>query len=387
MKFPGSDLIVTGADATLSQEFSKSARDLVEEHGPRLFNVGLHPTRRRVDDWELTNGTRVRATGVGGSIIGRGADVLLVDDYFKNVEQALSPTIRRKLLEWYLTTAKTRLSPDGAVVLIATRWHKDDLIGEMIKQQELGGDRWHRICLPAIAEESDVLGRKAGEPLWPNRWTLDRLEQIRKGYELTGYPWQWLALYQQRPPQILDATWGEDLLTGDDLWFDEWPDPSRIQFRVMSLDPSLGATDTSDYSAILMGMVDNSGYVYVDADIARRDPFGITRDSLERCRMFAPHAFAIETNQFQSFLAAYFDEQAQQQGLLVPTVGIHNSQKKAPRIMAGLSPYLNRRQFRFQKAQSRRGAVARAASGLPRARLRRRSRRPGDAGQDRPIRP
>ena len=349
MRFSGRDLIVTGADATLSEEFSKSARDLVEEHGPSMFGVDLHPTRRRVDDWELTNGTRVRAAGVGGSIMGRGADVLLIDDYLKNIEQALSPTIRRKLLQWYLTTAKTRLSPDGAVVMIATRWHKEDLIGEMLKSQATPeGDQWVRICLPAEAEENDPLGRERGAALWPGRWTLDKLTAIRREYELRGYGWMYSALYQQRPPSVLDATWAEELLEGDDLWFDDWPHPSHIDVRIMSLDPSLGETKQSDFSAIVMlALVD--GLLFVDVDMDRRDPFRITEDSMQNCLLFNPNVFAIESNQFQAFLASYFEAEAEKRKMLVPVVTLHNRMKKAERIRAGLTSYLRRRQIRFKR--------------------------------------
>jgi hypothetical protein len=61
---------------------------------------------------------------------------------------------------------KTRLKPGGRIVLVSTRWHEDDLAGRLLAEAEKGGDKWTTVILPAIAEENDPLGRKAGEFLW-----------------------------------------------------------------------------------------------------------------------------------------------------------------------------------------------------------------------------
>jgi len=94
--------------------------------------------------------------------------------------------------EWYASTAYTRLEPNAAVILIQTRWHVDDLAGRLLRQD---GDAWHVICLPAIAEENDSLGREPGEALWPHRFPAHVLRQ--KQLEIGEY--YWAALYQQRP--------------------------------------------------------------------------------------------------------------------------------------------------------------------------------------------
>lgn len=136
-----------------------------------------------------------RSTGVGGGITGQGADILIIDDPIKDRAEANSPTIREKLWGWYTSTAYTRLSPGGGVIVMATRWHTDDLIGRLIqKMQEGSGDDFNVITYPAIAEH-DEPHRKVGEALHPERYDLEQLNAIRQ----TIGPQDWSALYQQRP--------------------------------------------------------------------------------------------------------------------------------------------------------------------------------------------
>lgn len=348
MRRPFTNMIVTGATADLANEFSQKSRELVQEYGVGMFNTTIAGGRKRLSDWALTNGSRARAAGVGGNIMGRGADIFIIDDYFKNADSALSELQRRKLMSWYLSTAQTRLSPDGAVVIIATRWHPDDLIGRLLRLESQGGDKWTRIRFPAIAEPGDPLGRAEGEALWPDQWPLQHLEDKRQAFMLGGHPWMWDALYQQKPPATLDATWEPELFEGDDIWFTEWPDPRDVQFRVAALDPSLGESEKSDYSAIVYGAVTNDGYIYVGANIGRRDPFKIVEASIDVCRMFGPNAFAVESNQYQKFLAQYFQKAVFEAGLLNPVVCINNTKEKTGRIKAGLSHLLRSRRIKFR---------------------------------------
>ena len=133
------------------------------------------------------------AVGVGGPLTGRGAHVLIVDDPIKNREDADSETIRRKMKDWFTSTAFTRLMPGGAVIVIQTRWHEDDLTGWLLSDHAAEG--WDVIHLPALAEANDALGREPGEALWPEQYDEQALANIRR---LVG-PRDWSALYQQRP--------------------------------------------------------------------------------------------------------------------------------------------------------------------------------------------
>lgn len=131
--------------------------------------------------------------GVGGPITGRGADLLIVDDPVKNFEEAHSETLRERNWQWWTSTAYTRLEPNASAIIIQTRWHEADLTGRVLR--ETPHENWQEIRFPAIAEETDSLGRNPGEALWPERYNEKRLAVIKQ----TLGSYQWSALYQQRP--------------------------------------------------------------------------------------------------------------------------------------------------------------------------------------------
>lgn len=194
-RFPDKRIILASYGATLASSFGRKARDLFEAYAPTLFGLSVDPAHRSVDDWGIDGHDGGMVTvGVGGGITGKGADVLIIDDPVKNHEEAHSEGQREKVWDWYTSTAYTRLEPDGAVIIIQTRWHEDDLAGRAQLQEDEG---WTVIRMPAICDDPDhdPLGRAAGDPLWPGRYTAERLAAIAK----TVGSFVWNALYQQRP--------------------------------------------------------------------------------------------------------------------------------------------------------------------------------------------
>lgn len=200
---PNDEIILASYSIDLSRGFSRIARDTLIEHQD-VFGVEIDRNNQSAESWTIA-GHRggVTAAGVGGPITGRGAKIAIVDDPVKNAEEANSEVMREKIWEWYQSTLYTRLTPDGRIIIVMTRWHEDDLVGRLLKKEreeiEEGthtGDRWTVINFPAIAEEDDYLGRKPGDPLWPEfGFDLQRLSQIRQ--DVGSYVFN--ALYQQRP--------------------------------------------------------------------------------------------------------------------------------------------------------------------------------------------
>lgn len=200
---PEDEIILASYSLDLSRDHSMIARDTLKEHQD-VFDVELAKDRQSAESWGV-EGYRggVKAAGVGGPITGRGAKIAIIDDPVKNSEEANSEVIREKIYQWYQSTLYTRLTPDGRIIIVMTRWHEDDLVGRLLRKEreeiENGthiGDRWTIINFPAVAEENDFLGREPGEPLWPAfGFTNQRLEEIKA--EVGSYVWN--ALYQQRP--------------------------------------------------------------------------------------------------------------------------------------------------------------------------------------------
>ncbi len=163
----------------LADDFGRKVRNLIADP----LHVALFPECRLADDsasmrrFNLTASGSYYAVGRGGPITGRGAHLLLVDDPLKDADEARSEPTRRGLHDWYASVAYTRLQPGAAIVLIQTRWHEDDLAGWLLREHPQEG--WEVVSLPAIAErEGDF--RKEGEALWPEKYSVAVLEQIRQ---------------------------------------------------------------------------------------------------------------------------------------------------------------------------------------------------------------
>lgn len=191
---PDKRIIACSYTAALAYRFSRRARNILAS--PQWPWPEIQPAgdAAAVSAWDIAGkrGGYV-AAGVGGSITGMGADILLIDDPVRNAQDADSIVVRDRTWDWYLSTAVTRLEPNGSVVLIGTRWHEDDLIGRALA--EAPGE-WTLLNLAAIAEdENDALGRSPGEALWPEQWPVDALEERRVAVGERA----WSALYQQRP--------------------------------------------------------------------------------------------------------------------------------------------------------------------------------------------
>jgi predicted phage terminase large subunit-like protein len=342
-RWPHKNIIQIGADDDLARTFSIQARDLLLEHGADYFGTELDPKSQSAGHWKTQAGGGLKASGVGGTIVGFGADVLCIDDYVRNVEAALSETIRNKQYQWFLTTAATRLSPTGSIVVIATRWHPLDLIGCLLRDAEHSGEHWRVVSFPAIDAD--------GTALWPERWPIEKLERIRASHMASGYPWQWEALYQQEPPDILDTEWPAEYFA--DVLFDEWPRREEVQNRVTALDPSLGKTDKADYSAFVHVVKSKQNY-YVDADISRRPASAIVSRGIELLKYWKPVGLGVEANMFQDLLREEFDTAIRRatafsNSFNAPRVyAIHNHVDKMVRIRM-LDSILSRGRVKFKR--------------------------------------
>jgi predicted phage terminase large subunit-like protein len=177
----------------------------------------------------------------------------LIDDPVKNAQEAMSPTYRDHAWDWWLSTAKTRLEPKAAVVIIMTRWNEDDLVGRVLENEP---DRWETVKLPALADDNDPLGREPGEALWPERYPKEALEEVFNSLDCDeaqlGPYWK-DALYQQEPvPRgggLFKREWfryydeDDEFFKGDDdnVWKKEdcW--------TIVSCDLAVSTSEQADY--------------------------------------------------------------------------------------------------------------------------------------------
>ena len=189
-----------------AERFGRKIRNIVRsDEYERVFGVTLSADSRAAGEWETVEGGEYKAAGVGAGITGRRADLGLIDDPVKSRKEADSPTYRQNAWDWYLADFRTRLKPGGAIIIIQTRWHEDDLSGRILPKDYDGrsglvrardGEEWFVLNFPAICErEDDLTGRKVGEALWPGYIDIAMLQQLKA----TQGSRNWDSLYQQRP--------------------------------------------------------------------------------------------------------------------------------------------------------------------------------------------
>lgn len=191
-RFPNLNVILTSYEADFAAQWGKKAKDLIRKAGP-VLGLEVDPESKSNSRWNL-NGFRggMQTAGTGGPITGKGAELLIGDDWVKNSEEANSPAWREKAWDWVLSTFLTRRNPGAKTVLLMTRWNDDDPVGRLLKQEP---DQWYHVDLPAISREGDPLGREPGEALSPERYPLPELQKVLK----TMGPYWFSALYQGRP--------------------------------------------------------------------------------------------------------------------------------------------------------------------------------------------
>lgn len=184
----GKQIIAASYNSDLANDFGREVRNIVgSPEFVALFDAALSEDSRAANRWHTNEGGMYVAAGVGTAVTGRGADILLIDDPFKDREEADSELRRQRVWDWYTSTAYTRLMPGGAIVLINTRWHDDDLSGRLLEAAGEGGDKWDVLELAAINEKD--------EALWPEWYPIERLEQIKAVLPARD----WNSLYQQNP--------------------------------------------------------------------------------------------------------------------------------------------------------------------------------------------
>ncbi len=198
--------------------------------------------------WQLANKDNKRASyiaaGVGGGITGEGADLLIIDDPIKNAEEAESETYREKTYQWYITTARTRLQPDAAVILILTRWHMADLAGRLLEdaKRDPKADQWQVMCLPALNEN---------QALWPERYPVPALENIRAS--IGGRAFE--SLYQGNPTMAEGNIFKRE-------WWKFYKARPQFQYTIQSWDTAFKDKAENDYSVCTVwGVTQNAFYL------------------------------------------------------------------------------------------------------------------------------
>ena len=290
-KYPNKKIIQTSNTAELAVGFGRKVRNLVgsEQYSKIFPNVNLRQDSKAAGRWSTNKDGEYFAIGVGGTVTGKGADLLIIDDPHSEQEAALAsgdPTVFDKVYEWYTSGPRQRLQPGGSIVVVMTRWAKRDLTGRIIQSSldKDGNDDWEVIDFPAILPSD--------KPLWPEFWKLEELEALRS--ELPAAKWN--AQYQQSPTSEEGAIVKRE-------WWKVWEkdDPPRCEFIIQSWDTAFLKTERSDYSACttwgVFYMNENSEDAHVillDAFKKRMEFPELKQKAFNHYKEWEPDAFIVE---------------------------------------------------------------------------------------------
>jgi predicted phage terminase large subunit-like protein len=237
-KYPNKKVIQSSNTGELAVGFGRKVRNLVDSENYKDIFPGLQLQQdsKAAGRWNTSKGGDYFAIGVGGTVTGKGANLLIIDDPHSEQEAALAasnPDVFDKVTEWYTSGPRQRLQPGGAIVIVMTRWAQRDLTGQVLKAAAArGGEQWEVIEFPAIMP--------SGLPLWPEFWSLGELEALRE--ELPNSKWQ--AQYQQNPVGNESAIVKRD-------WWKWWEEekPPTCDYILQTWDTAFEKNNRADYSA------------------------------------------------------------------------------------------------------------------------------------------
>ena len=290
-KYPDKKIIQTAHTAELAVGFGRKVRNLVNSPDYKAIfpNVSLQSDSKAAGRWNTSQGGDYFAIGVGGAVTGKGADLLIIDDPHSEQEGASADiNVFNRTYEWYTSGPRQRLQPNGAIVVVMTRWHNKDLTGQVVDAsiKRGGADQWEVIELPAIMP--------SGSPLWAEFWKMEELQALKA--ELPNS--KWMAQYQQ------DPTSEEGALVKRDWWqIWEGRNPPDCEFVIQSWDTAFMKNQRADFSACttwgVFYLEDDDGMlapnlILLDAYQERLEFPELKKMAMEKYRAYTPDAFIVE---------------------------------------------------------------------------------------------
>lgn len=243
---PNKKIMMVSHTTDLAVDFGRKVRNLIDDAKFQQVFPGLTLSQdsKSAGRWDTNQGGTYFAAGVGSSLAGRGADMLICDDPHSE-QDILSGNldIFDKAYQWFTFGARTRLMPGGRIAIVQTRWHLDDLTGRVVKDmtQNKEADQYEVVEFPAILEIEQEDGTIRERALWPEFFTLKALRRTRAGMPT----FQWNAQYQQNPTAegaaIVKREWWR-------LWKEE--KPPQVEYIIMALDAAAEEKERADFTAI-----------------------------------------------------------------------------------------------------------------------------------------
>lgn len=280
---PHNSVVFGTYNEKFSLDIGRAVRDVINNpaYGQVFPTVAVREGSGAADRLEIQAGIHVGGmltfAGRGGTITGRGGDLLVIDDPIKDRKEANSAAIREQLWTWWTQVMRSRGMTDNAkVVLIQTRWHSDDLVGRITDPGNDFYDKeeaklWNIIDLPALAFQDDLLGRAPDEPLWPERFGKTYLVSMRRS-DPAGFS----ALYQGRPTPPGGVFFQEN-------WIRTYRKPPTNLRIYAASDHAVSTEQDRDSTVLILAGVDDKGDIYILPEVFwQRAPTNLVVEAMLR---------------------------------------------------------------------------------------------------------
>lgn len=338
-KNPEKEIVTASYSSELAQDFGSLTRDVVDSEAYRLiFDTRLKQDEKSKAKWKTAKlndkndlvaaGGSYTSVGVGGSLTGRGAHVLLIDDPIKNREDAESQLKRDMVWNWFTSTAFTRLHPNGVVIVVLTRWHLDDLAGRILANEELAS-RTKVMKFPAIASQ-DGKHRKAGDALWPVRYSLKALEEIKA----TVGPYDWQSLYQGSPVLTENQEFKPD-------WIRKISEEEVGMMncrRFLTVDTAVSKSSQADYTGFCDNSINQEKFWHLRAWRARIGAEELVDNLFSLHEQHHYEKIGIEKTVYLDGLKPYLDQEQRKRQKFLPIVELMHKQTAKEIRIRGLIP-------------------------------------------------
>jgi len=336
---PDWPIIIASYSGELALKFGHGTRDIMRSSSYQaIFKTRLRPDTKAKGHWMTGAGGGYTAAGAGGAFTGSGFKIGIIDDLFKNREEAESQVIRDSRWDFYISTFYTRQEGPSAILIITTRWHTDDIVGRLLKKQtedeaegEKNFDKWTVIKFPAIATEDEEF-RKKGDALWPERFPIAKLRKT----ENTLGPYEFTALYQASPITSENQEFKE-------TWIKKrsWTEVEALDTRKFAtIDPG-GKETENDYTGIVRNYVDKQNKwnlkamrVHFDSKELANYIFILHEEGFEK--------IGIEETVYLKALKPFLDDECTKRNKFPNIVSIkHHKTQKEVRIRGLIPRYSN----------------------------------------------
>ena len=265
--WPETRIALGSYETSFASNFGGRVRDVINRYGPAM-DIYLRDDTKAKGEWALAeHGGGMICKGRGAALVGRPADILILDDMIKGAQEAQSAVILEGLWEWYQTVAYSRLGPRAPIVHIGTRWCARDLHGRLEQEEKVGGEHFDTVHFKAIAEGDDPLEREEGQALWPERVPLSRLQRIQR----TRPRW-FRACWQGEPMEVQGMHYQTDSWPRYTDIGDAWRVKVGVQWNnyrkadctiLIALDWAQKAKKDSDKTAFVVAALTQDGLLLI----------------------------------------------------------------------------------------------------------------------------